>query len=398
MSAATHASDDQPGNPLRALHLDQLRRRTSAKWRTHPADVLPLWVAEMDVPLAAPITKAVTDALAAGDTGYPAGTAYAESFAEFAAARWDWDWDWDDLTPARIRPVPDVMLGVVEMLNLVTAPGDAVIVNSPVYTPFYDFCAFNGRKVIEAPLGPDHRIDFAALAEACELALGRGRRAAYLLCSPHNPTGTIHSAAELARVARVADSYGVRVIADEAHAPLCDPGTAFTPYLTVPGGENGLALTSAAKAWNLPGLRAALAIAGPDAAVELARMPEQMSGSTSHLGAIAQTAAFREGGAWLDALLAGLAENRKILADELGTQLPQVVYRPRPGTYLAWLDCRPLGLGDDPAAHFLEHGRVALNAGHRFGTGGAGHVRLNYATSPEILTEAVSRMAASMQS
>jgi cysteine-S-conjugate beta-lyase len=394
MSATTLASNDLPGNPLRQLHLDQLRQRTSAKWRTHPADVLPLWVAEMDVPLAEPITKAVTDALAAGDTGYPAGTAYAESFAAFAADRWDWD----DLTPARVRPVPDVMLGVVEMLNLVTAPGDAVIVNSPVYTPFYDFCAFNGRKVIEAPLGPGHRIDFAALAEACELALGRGRRAAYLLCSPHNPTGTVHSAAELARVARVAASYGVRVIADEAHAPLCDPDTAFTPYLTVPGGENGLALTSAAKAWNLPGLRAALAIAGPDSAVELARMPEQMSGSTSHLGAIAQTAAFREGGAWLDALLAGLAENRRILAAALETQLPQVVYRPSPGTYLAWLDCRALGLGDDPAQHFLEHGRVALNAGHLFGTGGAGHVRLNYATSPEILTEAVARMAASLSS
>jgi cysteine-S-conjugate beta-lyase len=127
-------------------------------------------------------------------------------------------------------------------------------------------------------------------------------------------------------------------------------------------------------------------------------MPEQMSGSTSHLGAIAQTAAFREGGAWLDALLAGLAENRRILAAALETQLPQVVYRPSPGTYLAWLDCRALGLGDDPAQHFLEHGRVALNAGHLFGTGGAGHVRLNYATSPEILTEAVARMAASLPS
>ncbi|MFG3342889.1 MalY/PatB family protein [Glycomyces sp. NPDC048151] len=392
MSAVTNASNDLPGNPLRQLHLDQLRQRTSAKWRAHPDDVLPLWVAEMDVPLAEPITKAVTDAIAAGDTGYPAGTAYAESYAEFAAARWGWD----DLTPARVRTVPDVMLGVVAMLDLLTAPGDAVIVNSPVYTPFYDFCAFNGRKVIEAPLGPDHRIDFAALAEAFELALGRGRRAAYLLCSPHNPTGTVHTRAELARVARVAASYGIRVVADEAHAPLCDAGTAFTPYLTVPGGEDGLAVTSAAKAWNLPGLRAALAVAGPDAAVELARMPEGIAGSTSHIGAIAQTAAFREGGPWLDALLAGLAENRRLLADAIESQLPQAVYRPRPATYLAWIDCRALGLGDDPAAHFLAQGRVALNSGHLFGTGGAGHVRLNYATSPEILAEAVDRMAASL--
>lgn len=392
MSVVTNASNDLPGNPLRQLHLDQLRQRTSAKWRTHPDDVLPLWVAEMDVPLAEPITKAVTDALAAGDTGYLGKTGYAEAFAEFATERWGWNLD-----PARIRPVPDVMLGVVEMLNQITAPGDAVVVNSPVYTPFYEFCNFNGRKVIEAPLGPDHRIDFAALAEAFELALGRGRRAAYLLCSPHNPTGTVHSAAELARVARVAADYGVRVVADEAHAPIVDPGTAFTPYLTVPGGENGLAVTSAAKAWNLPGLRAALAIAGPASAVELARMPEQMSGSTSHIGAIAQTVAFREGGAWLDALLAGLADNRRLLASALAERLPQVVYRPAPATYLAWLDCRGLGLGDDPSAVFLERGRVALNAGHAFGTGGAGHVRLNYATSPEIVTEAVERMAAALE-
>jgi cystathionine beta-lyase len=390
MSAVTNASNGLPGNPLRQLTLDQLRQRTSAKWRDYPSDVLPLWVAEMDVPIAEPITKAVADAMAAGDTGYTTGTAYAEAVAEFAAARWNWN----DIDPARIRPVPDMMLGVVEMLNLLTAPGDAVVVNSPVYPPFYEFCAFNGRKVIEAPLSPDHRIDFAALAEAFELALGRGRRAAYLLCSPHNPTGTVHTAAELARVARVAADYGVRVVADEAHAPIVAPGTDFTPYLTVPGGENGLAVTSAAKAWNLAGLRAAVAIAGPDSAAELARMPEQIVGSTSHIGAIAQTAAYREGGAWLDALLTGLAENRRLLASALAERLPQVVYRPRPATYLAWLDCRALGLGDDPAAAFLERGRVAVNSGLPFGTGGAGHVRLNYATSPEIITEAVERMAA----
>lgn len=389
MSVVTNASNDLPGNPLRQLTLDQLRQRTSVKWREHPADVLPLWVAEMDVPLAEPITKAVTDAMAAGDTGYPAGSAYAESFADFAAARWDWT----GLGPDRIRPVPDMMLGVVEMLNLLTAPGDAVVVNSPVYPPFYDFCAFNGRKVIEAPLGPNQRIDFAALAEAFELALGRGRRAAYLLCSPHNPTGTLHTAAELGRVARVAADYGVRVVADEAHAPIVAPGTVFTPYLTVPGAENGLAVTSAAKAWNLPGLRAALAIAGPASAVELARMPAEMSGGTSHIGAIAQTAAYREGGRWLDALLTGLDENRRVLSAALAEHLPQVVYRPQPATYLSWLDCRGLGLGDDPAAVFLARGKVALNSGLPFGTGGAGHVRLNYATDPEVLVEAVERMA-----
>jgi len=390
MSVVTNAALDGPGNPLRQLTLDQLRQRTSIKWRGYPDDVLPLWVAEMDVLVAEPVAKAVTDAIASGDTGYPAGNAYAEAVAAFAAERWGWN----DLDPGRIRTVPDMMLGVVEMLKLVTRPGDAVIVNSPVYPPFHAFPVFNGRKVIEAPLGPDHRIDFAALAAAFELALGRGGRAAYLLCSPHNPTGTVHTRAELSRVARLAADYGIPVVADEAHSPLVAPDTAFTPYLTVPGTEHAYAVTSAAKAWNLPGLRGAVAI--PGSGTDLSRMPEQMASSISHLGAIAHATAFREGGRWLDGLLEDLAENRRILAAALAEHVPGVRYRPQPGSYLAWLDCRALGLGDDPAVRFLEHGRVAVNSGLPFGTGGKGHVRLNYATTPEILTEAVARMAAAL--
>ncbi|THV27335.1 MalY/PatB family protein [Glycomyces paridis] len=392
MSAITNASNDLPGDPLRQLTLDQLRQRTSVKWREHPDDVLPLWVAEMDVLPAEPITKAVTDAMATGDTGYPAGTAYAEAVAAFDAERWHWD----DFDPALTRTLPDIGLGFVELLKLVTSPGDAVVVNNPVYPPFYELCALNGRKVIEAPLNAAGRIDFAALAAAFELALGRGGRAAYLLCSPHNPTGTVHTRAELARVARLSADYGVRVVADEAHAPIVAPGTTFTPYLTVPGTEDGLAVLSAAKAWNLAGLRAALGIAGPAAAADLARVPKAMTQRPSHIGVIAHTAAFREGGPWLDGLLAGLEGNRRLLAAALAERLPEIRYRPQPGTYLAWLDCRALGLGDDPAAVFLERGRVAVNSGLPFGSGGKGHVRINFATSPEILTEAVERMAAAV--
>ncbi len=136
-------------NPLRALSLDQLRCRTSMKWRTYPEDVLPVWVAEMDVPLAEPVVRAVTDALALGDTGYPAGTAYAEALAAFAEKRWGWG----GMAVERTRIVPDVMLGVVEMLRLVTGPGDAVVVNPPVYPPFFQFVEHMDRHVVEAPLG-----------------------------------------------------------------------------------------------------------------------------------------------------------------------------------------------------------------------------------------------------
>ncbi|MER5793125.1 aminotransferase class I/II-fold pyridoxal phosphate-dependent enzyme [Streptomyces sp. NPDC001980] len=388
----TSIPQENPGepNPLRALTLDRLRCRTSMKWRTYPEDVLPVWVAEMDVPLAPAVVRAVTAAMELGDTGYPAGTAYAEALAAFAAKRWGWD----GLDVARTAFVPDVMLGVVEMLKLVTGPGDPVVVNSPVYPPFYRFVTHMDRKVVEAPLGSDGRIDLDVL-EAAFRGLGGGR-AGYLLCSPHNPTGTVHTADELTAVAALAERYGVRVVADEIHAPLTAPGVEFVPYLSVPGAERGLSLMSASKAWNLAGLKAALALAGPGAAADLARLPEEVSHGPSHVGVIAHTAALTDGTAWLDALLAGLDENRRLLAGLLDRHLPGIRYRPAEATYLAWLDCRALGLGDDPAEVFLERGRVAVNSGLRFGTGGAGHVRFNLATSPEVITEAVRRMAAAV--
>ncbi|GGQ83031.1 MalY/PatB family protein [Streptomyces flaveolus] len=390
----TRIPQDPPGepDPLRALTLDRLRRRTSMKWRTHPSDVLPLWVAEMDVPLARPVVRAVTEAMELGDTGYPAGTAYAEALAAFAGKRWGWD----GLAVERTAIVPDVMLGVVEMLKLVTGPGDPVIVNPPVYPPFYQFVTHLDRRVVEAPLGADLRIDPQVLEDAFRRAVAGGGRAAYLLCSPHNPTGTVHTDGELAAVAALAERYGVRVVADEIHAPVVAEGVRFVPYLSVPGAERGLSLMSASKGWNLPGLKAALALAGPGAADDLARMPEEVGHGPSHVGVIAHTAALRDGTAWLDAVLAGLDENRRLLTDLLAAHLPGVVHHPGEATYLAWLDCRALGLGDDPAQAFLHRGRVALSPGPDFGTGGAGHVRLNLATSPEVITEAVRRMASAL--
>lgn len=388
MTLDPRTGTDRP-SPLRQLSLAELRRRTSMKWRTYPDDVLPLWVAEMDVPLAEPVARALTDAISRGDTGYPMGTDYARAMAEFARTRWGWD----GLSVARSTLVPDVMQGVVAVLKLVTGPGDAVVVNPPVYPPFYEFLANADRCVVEAPLGADLRIDFTVLAEAFRRVTADGGRAAYLLCNPHNPTGTRHTAQELTAVAALAEEHGVRVVSDEIHAPVMAGGIRFVPYLSVPGAERGFSLMSASKGWNLAALRAALAVAGPAAADELARIPEEVRVGASHLGVLAHVAALRDGVEWLDTLLAGLDDNRRILAELLAEWLPGVRYRPGEATYLAWLDCRELGLGDDPAAAFLAHGRVALNSGLSFGTGGAGHVRMNLATSPELITEAVRRMA-----
>lgn len=390
-------------NPLEELTLEQLQLRTSMKWRAHPTDVLPLWVAEMDVNLAPTIAEALRRAIDSGDTGYPCGTALAEAVSEFAAQHWQWH----DLEVGRTTLVPDVMLGIVEVLRLVTERGDAVIVNPPVYAPFYAFVAHDGRRVIEAPLAQG-RIDLSALEQAFARARAgaeKDAKVAYLLCNPHNPTGSVHTPEELHEVAMLARRFGVRVVSDEIHAPVILPGSRFTPFLSVPGAENAFALTSGSKAWNLSGLKAALAIAGPEAAADLKRMPEEVSHGPSHLGVTAHAEAFRGGGEWLDATLRGLDENRTLLGELIAEHLPGVKYQWPQGTYLAWLDCRKLGFDEEvtdglavvadlsgPARWFLDHARVALSSGHVFGTGGAGHVRLNFATSQAILIEAVSRM------
>jgi len=379
-------------NPLLALSLADLRQRQSLKWRLYGDDVLPLWVAEMDVLPPEPVVRAVSEAMARGDTGYPWAPDYAEALAGFAQRRWGWAPE-----PRDARLVANVMTGVSEVLRLVTGPGDAVVVNSPVYPPFYGFVHDLGRRVVEAPLSADGRLDPETLAAAFVEGTRGGGRAAYLLSSPHNPTGAVHTVDELTTAGELAAAHGVRVVVDEIHAPLVYAPTRFTPYLSLPVGASAFSLMSASKGFNLAGLNAALALAGAEAAAELARMPEEAAFGASHLGVLAQAAALRDGDAWLEALLGGLDSNRRLLAELLAEHLPQVGYRVPQATYLAWLDCRALGLGTDPAAVFRERGRVALSPGPDFGTGGQGHARLNFATSPAVLAEAVERMASAIR-
>ncbi len=388
-------------NPLEQLSIEQLRQRTSAKWHYYPADVLPMWVAEMDVPLAEPIAQGLRHAVEIGDTGYAAGHAYAHALKDFAAARWGWD----GFPADSAKSVPDVMMGIVEVLRLISEPGDPVVVNCPVYPPFYAFVTHAGRRVVESPMTEEGRIDLHRLEDTFRAL----NRAVYLLSSPHNPTGAVHTREELTAVAGLARTYGVRVIVDEIHAPLALPGAQFVPYLSVPGSEDAFSVLSASKAWNLAGLKAALAVAGPEAQSDLDSMPEEVAHGASHFGVMAHTEAFRHGGDWLDALLRGLDENRSMLMEFLTDRMPELQCRAPQGTYLAWIDCRALGLHDEgsagpgvvselegPARYFLDQARVALSSGHVFGTGGSGHVRLNFATSQANLLEGLERMATAL--
>jgi cystathionine beta-lyase len=374
--------------------LDQLRRRTSEKWRHYPPDVLPLFVAEMDVPQPEPVIRTVVDAMRLGDTGYPSGTAYAEAMAAFAADRWDWTVD-----VAATRLVPDVMLGAVELLRLVTGPGDAVVINPPVYPPFAAFVDHAERRLVNAPLREDGRLDLASLERAYADATSTGRRAAHLLCHPHNPTGTLHTADELRAVGELASRYGVRVVADEIHAPLVvADGSRFVPTTTqIP---DAIALHSASKAFNLAGLRAAVAVPGPEAVDDLARLPWVVADGVTHLGALAQRAAYTECGGWLDEVLDGLRHNQRLVADLLAEQLPAAVWSPPEATYFAWIDLRAVAevaAGADPARLALHRGRLAVNPGPTFGTEGTGFVRLNLAASTATLTDAVTRLSRALE-
>jgi cystathionine beta-lyase len=375
--------------PILSGSADELRRhRTSLKWTAHPPDVLPLWVAEMDAAPCEPVVRAVTDAVRRGDTGYPHTGPYAAGLASFAGARWGWELD-----PATTVQVADVLTGVARLIEVCTDPGGPVVVSGPVYNAFFLVIASVGRRAVDVPLTPQGRLDLNAIGTSFAELSRTGERATYLLSNPHNPTGTVHSADELARLAALAEEHGVQVLSDEIHGPLVYPTSTFTPYLTVPGGERGVTVTSASKAWNLAGLKAGLVVPGAAAATIVRRLHPFVAFGASHLGVVAQTAAYCKGGAWLDRLLVELDANRQLLRDLVADQLPGVHLTVPESTYLAWLDCRGLDLDGDPAAVFLDRARVALSQGPTFGTAGAGHVRLNFATSPTVLREAVARMS-----
>lgn len=368
-----------------------LRTRTSAKWRTYPDDVLPLWVAEMDYPLAEPVAEAVMAAVRRNDTGYIApDRRLPDAFAGFALRRWGWAVD-----PGQVTTTTDVSVAIVEVLRGVISPGDGVVISPPVYPPFFELLPEAGAHIVEVPL---ERFDtgWALDLDALERAFADGARA-YLLCNPHNPLGHPHPADQLRSLAELAAKYGVTVVSDEIHGPLALRGGTFTPYLTVSDAARatGVCVTSASKAFNLAGLKCAIIVTASDRYASIvAGLPDEVVTRTGIFGHLASVAAYTDGDAWLDGVLTALDGNRVLLAQLLHDRMPGVRYTQPAASFLAWLDFRDLDWGDDPSIRALERARVALNPGPSFGRGGTGHARLNFACSPEVLTEAIERLAA----
>lgn len=376
-----------PASSFDDLDVGALRSRKSYKWSAYPPDVLPAFVAEMDLPLAPSVSSALSTAVEAGDCGYARDDQVPPAFAAFAAHRWSWTVD-----PGRIAMVPDVMAGIARSLEILTKVGDGVVLTPAVYGPFARTIESLGRRVLAAPVvleGDRWRLDLEAIAAA----FSAGARA-IVLCNPHNPTGSVPTAAELAQLVELADRHGVGIVSDEVHAPLTLPGRTFTPLLSL-GERRALTVTSASKSWNVAGLKCALVIGGDAATSEaLRRLPVELR-HPGHLGGLAAAAAYAgevAGDGWLARVTEHLERQHRRARALIAAALPTIQTPVADAGYLLWLDCRDLESGDSPADVFLDRGRVALSPGLEFGSQGAGFARLNIGTSGSLLLDAVTRM------
>lgn len=378
---------------IEALSLSEMRTHRSEKWRGFPPDVLPLFVAEMDFPIAKPIQDVLLEMVSHSDLGYlGAIPELGKAFSGFAKRRWDWD-----VNPEYVRLCADVGVGMVEVLRVTTKPGDKVLINSPIYQNFYNWINETQVELIDVPFireDMNWQVNFAEI----EKAYASGIRV-HALCHPHNPLGRIYTRAELTQLAELAKQYGVLIISDEIHAPLTFPGKEFVPFLSVSqtAAEIGFCVTSASKGFNIAGLKSAMIVSQSAKHHEiLAQMPMAVHFRSSILGAFAAVAAFEEGETWLDAAISTIESNAHYLKTLLDTHIPAAKYQIPECSYLAWVDVSALNLGEDPAAVFLEKGRVAFNAGKIYGASANQFVRINLATSESVLAEAVNRMAKSL--
>jgi len=383
--------------------LERLRSQTCVKWNHFPDDVIPAWVADMDLPPAPVVVDAVQRLLDCGDLGYnfAAASRIPTAFVERQERKFGWspkververEFAWQPEVTG-VRLFCDVMQAVETTLWLHTEPGEGVVLLTPVYHPFYHAIEATGCRLVDVPLDPGTwGIDADRLAAAID-----DTTRVLLLCSPHNPTGRSFSRDELAAVARIAEERDLLVISDEIWSDLTFTGSAHVPFASVsPEAEaRTVTVTAASKAFNLAGLRCAVAHFGhKQIAEKIDALPGHVLGAVGTPGAEATLAAWTLGDDWLAQTLAHLESNRDHLASRLAAELPEVAYSPGAATYLAWLDFSALDLGEDPAAVLLEKARVALSRGLDFGSAGAGFARLNFATSRALLDEIVDRIVA----
>ena len=372
------------------------RRRTdSNKWRKFPADVLPLWVADMDFPSPPAVVRALHARVEHGFFGYlTEHNDLPEVVAERVAKRYGWR-----INPEAVVTLPGVIAGFNQALRALTSPGQGLLVQTPVYPPILRSAGNHGLRRDEHPLtrGADGRytVDLDAFAAAL-----RETTRVFLLCNPHNPVGRLYGRAELEGMAAACLRRDTVIVADEIHCDLLLDGRQHAPVASLAPEieQRTITLMAPSKTFNLPGLKCAVAII-PNAALRerfLAAAGDLVP-KINVLGCTAAVAAYREGDAWLEALLGYLKANRDFLVQQVRATLPGVAVAPAEATYLAWLDCRGSArAGRDPYTFFLERARVALNDGVTFGPGGAGFVRMNFGCPRPLLAQGLERMRAAL--
>lgn len=372
------------------------RRGTdSLKWGTYDPDVLPLWVADLDFPSPAPVIEALRRRIEHGVFGY------GKDLPELAEAvcRRLWSAQQWQVEPDQIVLIPGLVSALNVMCRLAGDPGDAVLANTPVYPPFLTAPGYQGRRLVTAELASSRngtRLWYEPDFDALEDAVTPDTRA-FLFCNPQNPTGRTFTQDELIRYAEFCDRHRLLLCSDEIHCDLLlgqnrhVSMAALVPELAA----RTVTLLAPSKTWNIPTLCCSLAVI-QDAELRR-RFRAAAAGIVPEVGALGQhaaLAAYTDGEAWLQDLLAYLTANRDFLLEFVPSHLPGLHTTVPQATYLAWLDCRQANLEGGPFKHFLQRARVALNDGRRFGPAGAGFVRLNFGCPRTILTAALERMAA----
>jgi cystathionine beta-lyase len=383
--------------PARLARLSEavLRQRTGEKWQQYPPDVLALWVADMDYPFAEPIRRRLQRALDVGDTGYPLHpqpTRLPALFAERARRRYGWT-----VEPRQIELISEVVQGMYVALQQFSEPGEGVIVQTPIYPPFLGAVKNLGRTLLANPLR-ETESGFAVDVDGLRAQAARARL--LLLCNPHNPTGRVLVREELEAIAKIAVEHDLVIVSDEIHADLVYRGGRHVPIASLsPEVEaRTITLTAGSKAFNIAGLRVGLAVFGSEALKRrFVGFERHLRGGLGALGILALEAAWSHADPWLAEVLAYLEANRDYVASFVAAELPGVRHFAPEGTYLAWLDCRALGLAPSPHRFFLERAKVGLSDGPTFGPPGEGFVRLNFATSRPLLTRALEQMAKALR-
>ncbi len=382
-------------HPFDSLTEERLRTTAGAKWNHYPADVLPLWVADMDFPVAEPIRQAIRDYADCDDFGYPMGAGVPgllDAVAAHMKSRHGVTY-----TGEQIMPTSGIIPGLYLCTMALSGPGDEVIVQPPVYPPFRMAVENTGRRVLDNPMreADGHwELDL----EALEQSITPGTRM-LILCNPQNPTGRVFTREELEALGEVVLRHNLWVVSDELHADLVLHGR-HVPFADISEelAQRTITLFGPTKTFNIAGLKVGFLLThNPDL---LERFRQQAAGVLTPPNVVAQAAAraaFTDCGEWHEDTLEYLRGNCRLLAELTEQKLPGVRYTAPEGTYLAWLDFRDVVPADELESFLLQDAKVALGLGSDYGAGGEGYARMNLATSAQVISQAVGRIADALE-